>query len=99
MKEEDVMNSKVVWKFEFPECNHGYAENHFVKEMPEGYEIVHVGIQGWTVKVWALVDPQADSIRQTFVVVGTGHPVPAGARHIATFFTHGEQYVGHLFSL
>ncbi|HET8661080.1 MAG TPA: hypothetical protein VFM55_19045 [Micromonosporaceae bacterium] len=74
--------SAVVWKYEVEANGRDNAIT-----MPKGARILHVEHQDArpsVVTFWAEVDPAAERELRTFVVVGTGHPVPDGARYVGT---------------
>lgn len=50
----------------------------------EGYKFLHVGEQNGEVYLWAAVDPMAEPLSVTFVIVGTGQNIPADYPHIGT---------------
>ena len=57
--------------------------------MPEGARVVNVGTQlDGFVYLWALVDsssrPFSVTTIRTFVIVGTGHPIPDGVEYVGT---------------
>lgn len=68
--------------------------------MPIGAEFLSVQFQGEDLCLWALVDPNAKKIAQTFWIVGTGHPVPASEylKFIGTAQQFGGKLVWHIFS-
>jgi hypothetical protein len=64
--------------------------------MPEGAEILAVGIQDYTPVIWALVTPSRPYVQRTFVGVATGTPVEDGVTYLGTFTTP-DGLVFHLF--
>jgi hypothetical protein len=68
-----------VWKFtlDFP------AETQRIP-MPAGAQVLHVAFQDGHFRMWALVDPAADTEERWFAVVGTGQDVPAGGQHVGS---------------
>lgn len=75
-------------------------------DMPEGAEIVRLGPRGpahgqarVTPTLWALVDDDNPTEPRRFLVVGTGHPLPRGARYVgswdsAPFVWHVVELIG-----
>ena len=61
---------RAIWKFDIP------LQDESVIPMPDGAEVIHVGVQGDTVVAWATVDTRARLAEYRFQVVGTGHPLP-----------------------
>ena len=43
--------------------------------LPEGAEVLHVGMQDDGLMLWALVDADRTGVHRTFQVAGTGHSV------------------------
>lgn len=43
-------------------------------------------------------DPEVPKLRRWFVVLGTGHPIPEGARHVGTGARTDEGLVWHLYA-
>lgn len=68
-------------------------------DMPEGAEIVRLGVQGprSTPTVWALVDDDNPTEPRRFLVVGTGHPLPRGARYVGS--SDSAPFVWHVVEL
>ncbi len=69
--------------------------------MPVGARILHVGTQGDSVCLWALVDPSRDTNDRTILVAGTGHPIEMNGAddYIGTFMLHGGTLVFHVFDM
>ena len=44
--------------------------------MQAGAKILSVANQSGTICMWAIVDPQQQTIKRTFEIVGTGGPMP-----------------------
>lgn len=68
---EDEVN-KTIWKYRIGVCS-DYAEPF---EMPEGSNVVRVGMQGILICLWVCVLPEAPTEKRSFYFTGTGHPVP-----------------------
>jgi hypothetical protein len=71
-------------------------------QMPRGAEILHVDAQGDRMYVWAVVDPDGELARYTFIVVPTGGevawPIHPFIPHLGTVLMHGGSLVWHVFS-
>ena len=80
-----------VWKFPLP--MHGSAE----VLMPVDARVIHVGVQGNRICLWALVSPDAEKTVRQFRVVGTGWPMTKVGRHLGTVIT--GTYVWHVFAV
>ena len=59
---------KVIYKYTLP-FNDGSWQNVF---MPEEAKIIHIGVQGKAICLWAIVEPLADKEERHFQIVGTG---------------------------
>jgi hypothetical protein len=71
-------------------------------DMPAGARVLHFASQfgdSMVLQIWAQVDRSAAVERRLFVIVGTGHDVPAGAKYIGTAITLKGSLVWHLFEL
>jgi hypothetical protein len=70
-------------------------------DMPAGAEPISVGPPrngAEDLDMWAIVDPNSPAAPRTFLVVGTGNPIPDGcARFVGTVVTHGGALVWHVF--
>lgn len=86
---------KTIWKYEL------LIADHQEIRMPMGAEVLSAQMQGGTLCIWALVDPEASKVMRTFEVFGTGHPVdnsaPTMRQYISTFQLQGGTLVFHLF--
>lgn len=85
---------RTIYKYEIP------VDDRFTLELPNFAEILAFGQQGGTPMIWALVDPELTKLRRTFVLVGTGNPVPddvIAENYIGT--TQTGPFVWHLFEL
>lgn len=69
--------------------------------MPAFAEVLTVGAQGENICVWALVDPKIPSLKKTFRIAGTGHPITDDEkwRFLGTVFLYSETLVFHIFEL
>ena len=63
---------KTIWKFEL-EPGRDCSIN-----MPEGAQIIHVGVQENKPMMWAVVDPDALVKARGFLCIPTGAELPAG---------------------
>lgn len=68
-------------------------------ELPIGFEILTVQLQGGEPQLWALVDQAQPSESVTILIVGTGHDVPNDASYIATFQVTSGTLIFHAFRL
>ncbi len=79
---------RTIWKFKIP------LEDEPMVSMPEGAEVLHVGVQGGALVAWASVDTRAKPTPHRFQVVGTGDPLPdrlgfhAGSAQMGRFVWH-----------
>lgn len=80
---------RTIWKYPIGES--------FTLSMPTGARVVHAERQGQTLCLWAEVETTAAPAERTFEVVGTGHPIPAGAVHVHTW--QDPPYVWHLYEV
>lgn len=86
--------NQVIWKFPLAKTTYNEIE------MPTGARILHVGMQGSTVTLWAAVDPQRPLCHREFLLQGTGqelNPVIDDAVHLGTVFD--GHYVWHIFEV
>lgn len=82
-----------VWKFPL-----ATALTDNALEMPKGAKVVHVGIQGERICLWAIVDMQAPVETRVFQIVGTGHEeVKEGMAHVGT--VQQGPWVWHVFEV
>jgi hypothetical protein len=56
---------KAIWKYEV-------KPSHFTVEMPVGAKILTCQVQGESIQMWAMVDPDAPTVEKDFVTAGTG---------------------------
>ena len=82
-----------VWKFTL-----ATALTDNALEMPKDAKVVHVGIQGEHICLWAIVDTQASVETRVFQIVGTGHEeVFEGMAHVGT--VQQGPWVWHVFEV
>lgn len=83
---------KTIWKFPLVICDTQGVT------MPEGAKPLAVQLQGDTLCLWALVDPDAPKVCNTIDIRGTGHPCPDHlGEHIGTFQLSGGALIFHVF--
>lgn len=80
---------RTIYKYPFPKTG------EFTIRLPLDSEILHVGMQGETPCLWALVETLQPSSDVRFRLFGTGHEVIGDPEHVATF--HDGPFVWHLF--
>lgn len=87
------MQHKTVWKYRLEE------RDRQTLVLPRKTEILSVGVQDGRIFVWAKVDPETQVFEpRTFVIVGTGNPVPVDAAlFIGTVHLYGGELVLHIF--
>ena len=56
-----------------------------IVDLPPLHCVVHVEAQEGTPTMWIELDPDHDTDRVEFLIIGTGGRVPPGAQHIGTF--------------
>lgn len=83
---------RTVWKFKIMD-EHGVQAGRV--PMPSGAAPLHVGMQDGWLCLWAEVDPSSPIADRGFAVVGTGHPVPDGARCVGSALD--GPFVWHLY--
>lgn len=64
---------RLIWKF--PVFKDGEITPRSRIQMPKGAEILSIQLQDGAIKVWAMVNPDAELISRWFHVVGTGHEI------------------------
>lgn len=77
-----------VWKYHVDK-----AEQY----LPKGAKVVHVEEGGYGFTIWCEVDPDAETVRNTFSVYGTGHPLAENAEHITTWRDSDGPFIWHLY--
>lgn len=65
--------------------------------LPVGAKVVDFEFQGTRPFLWAEVNTVAATKERAFCIVGTGHPIPDNAEHIAT--CHPSPFVFHLYEI
>ena len=83
---------KTVWKFPLEIAD----EQNLM--MPECAEILTAQMQGGTLCLWALVNPDAPKQRRIIEILGTGNPAPDTERkYISTAQIAGGLLIWHVF--
>jgi len=84
----------IIWKFDL-----AIQESNTIT-MPEGAEIVHVGVQYGTLRIWVKCDPLKPDTNRVFRIFATGHEFDErDLIHIGSVFTEGGLYVWHIFEV
>ena len=65
--------------------------------MPRVAKIVLIGSQHHQAFLWALVDSESPLVERRFRLIGTGHPIPGGYDHLASFVLNNGDFTCHLF--
>lgn len=77
----------------------GVVHNLEVK-LPEGSQILHVGLQGEKIMLWVLVDPKSKLCTRKILCVGTGHDVHTDSlRYIDTVHLMDDSFILHFFEV
>ena len=91
---------KKIFKYELP------VDDTVIVDMPKGARPLHVDVQRGVPYIWALVDPQHESVKHLFRVAGTGHQIAdkQSENYLGTFFLLfgapvKEQLVFHVFDV
>jgi len=87
-----------IWKF--PLQDDGFIANGIPHSviMPCGSRVIHAGIQGRMICLWAIVAVGAKSFKREFIIYGTGHDIGRDdLDHIATF--QSGELVFHVFEV
>lgn len=72
-----ISAGRVIWKYRIPEYDgRGMITSRPVIDMPDGARILTLQLQDDEPTLWAVVDPERVAAPRSFVIVGTGHPVP-----------------------
>lgn len=88
---------RTVWKYDLTVG----IEN--VLEIPcASPRIVHVAAQydhPGELQMWVEVHPDGPSSTRSFVIVGTGHPIPIGGTYVGTAITDGGRLIWHVYEV
>jgi hypothetical protein len=89
------VSTRSVWKFPIDPFD------TITVEMPQGAEVLTAAMQGDTLCLWALVNPDARLVPHRFAVAGTGHTRHDldHATYISTIQMMGGALVLHVFDL
>ena len=90
------MSDLTIWKWPLlgtPEA----ATDHPTIDMPYGATVLCVQTQGGRPCIWAEVDPAQPTESRTFVIVGTGQPIPDDAGPYIGTWQSGP-FVFHVFT-
>jgi hypothetical protein len=84
---------KTIWKFPLEVTD---AQGVL---LPQGAQVLTAQLQGRSLCLWALVDPDAPKTVRLLHIFGTGHPVhnADSLRYISTFQLDGGALVFHVF--
>ena len=68
-------------------------------DTPDNWQVLHVEVQHEVPCIWALIDPDAPSVKRKIRVCGTGHPIDGSAKlkPLGSFFLSGGDFVFHVF--
>ena len=80
-----------IWKYHLH-----LPDDPIVIYMPKGARVLHIGQQAGLIKMWALVDPEADTEKRTFAILGTGGAGPESTDLYLGTVQLGS-YVWHVF--
>ena len=81
-----------IWKFIVPITGAWEAV-----AIPDGFEVLHVGMQAGKVCFWAKVDPGNTHSLWRFKIVGTGHLIGGADYYVGTAVDEAQGFVWHLF--
>ena len=83
---------RTIWKFPIK------VEDEQSVSMPYDSQLLHVGMQGDDVCIWALVNPSAHRVERIIHIFGTGHPLPDDPGvYVGTFMLASGVLVFHVF--
>lgn len=93
---------RTIWKFPLPMAVAGEPLS-----MPRGARIVHFDIQysgpldngprPGVPTLWVEVDPDQAAEPRQFVIIGTGHEIPADGQHVGSY--QAEPFVWHVYEV
>lgn len=77
------------------------AVNNLLKvKLPKDHQILHVGLQGGSIMMWVLVDPESELCEKKIWCVGTGHEITEGnLRFIDTVHLMKDSFILHFFEV
>jgi hypothetical protein len=86
------MNNLSIWKFDLT------VTDRQLVTMPIGAKILSIQFQGGSLKLWALVDPEAETVGREIVMYGTGWPMREHpGQHLGTVQQADGYFVWHFF--
>jgi len=71
--------SRTIWKFPLPVKNDSAMmewKDRFDLDMPRASTVLSIQVQHGQVVIWALVDPDAEREKRSFILAATGRDVP-----------------------
>ena len=88
------MSKRAVWKFTIDPFDTVDIT------MPEGSQILTLGVQNQEVQMWARVDPDARPVTRRIAIAGTGHTrIDMDGPYLGTVQLLGGSLVFHAFDL
>jgi hypothetical protein len=87
-----MMGARSVWRYDVDPST-GVIEI----PTPGDAKVLSIGWSHAGLSVWIEVEPDAPKSITRLYVIGTGWPVPEGARHVGTYTTTPSAYVWHLY--
>lgn len=72
---------------------------HGIGPLPQGFQVLHIGLQRGEPTVWCAVDPEAPpvTIGGGLLVLPTGAEIPEGVEHVGSFLMMQDNLVWHVF--
>jgi len=81
---------KTIWKYAL--------DFQTIVDIPKGAKVLTVQEQRGDPQLWAIVDPDAETEKRTFIIYGTGHNMPDDpGEYVGTFQQLGGNLVFHVF--
>jgi len=87
----------VVYKYPVEPADVVAGLGRFSLILPQGARVVLVGMQRGHMHLWAIVDPEASSVRREFQLCGTGHTIDHEVVHLGSFMQNDGAFVWRLF--
>lgn len=89
--------SRTIWKYPLPAKYYG----DFELELPDGAVFLSLQVQRGVPCLWAMVDPSAPKVRETFKWLLTGDEVPTGTDwgYVGLVQLHDGGLVVHLWRM
>ena len=83
---------KTIWKWPL------FPETETVINIPPDAQVLTIKLQDGLPHIWILMEPEAPTVRRTFCVYGTGHPMPDNpGKYIGTVLMNSDRLVFHVF--